>query len=275
MTPEELSFLRQVWPVDGRTTRAQYAARHGVRRYHDWADTITLPPAFCGLAFSMYAEPADLPPEYLFADCLDHGDARSNLADLETRVGAALGPAAVEDTANCLRRTWRVGVFGVDLHAFPPELQDRRFARNALLARAPELANRATVSLTSAYAWVLPDLSLEGIGGFVSLSAGRPVWSLRHTRRNPPSLHIPGLVAWRDGVRVGISNARDSVVLARAGRLILVRVRAGRGPARCTLDLQGTTVLEGDGEAGLGEVAEHIAGCWGLPLETRREEGDG
>ena len=275
MTPEEQFFLARVAPIDWRATRWELADQFGVTRYHAWADVVTLPPSFCGLPFSMYAKPADLPPEYLFADFVAHDDARANHAEMEARLVAALGPATVADTANCLRRTWSFGVFGAALHTFPPELQDPRSGRNTLIANEPRLALSASVSLSSAYAWVYPDESLAGVGENTIQIKGRPVWGRGDTRRNPASLRVRGLVAWRDGERVGISDARDSLGLARSGCLVLVHVRAGRSAAQSFAEFHGNIVLADAGENELDEEAPRIARLWGVPLEERTVAGDG
>lgn len=279
LSDEERWFLSHVAPYDWRTPRDALAQRLGVSRYHDWVDVIALPPSFLGLGFLAYAEPADLPPENLFADVLPRDDARVNYRGALDVLTHVLGPGVEAGASNCLGRTWGFGVFTVTLRAFPPDLQPPGM-RNALLARAPALAARATVTLTSAYAWVYPDPSLAGVGAAAVPVTGRPIWTRADTRRNPPTLVVDGLVAWRDGARVGFSEARDSLLLDGVGPLVHVRVPAGRGPAEEHLELAGKAVLtaalagaeaHGAPPEPFAATARRVAEAWALPLTTRTD----
>jgi hypothetical protein len=153
---------------------------------------ITFHPGFLGLTFHCYATPADLPPEYLFADWSPTASAREDHAQALARL-ATLGRGEPADTSNCLARTWRFGVFRVELHTFPPELQSPMC--NTLLELAPHLAVPSTVSLHSEYAWALPDPALVGLTG--PEVVGRPCWSRAGTRRNGERPDVSGAIAWR------------------------------------------------------------------------------
>jgi hypothetical protein len=202
----------------------------------------------------------DLPPEYLFANFMPYDDARQNHRAIETQLQSKLGRPVVDDSSNCLKRTWDFGIFSIELHTFPPELQAPELTRpgsNRLHDANPRLRIASSVALKSAYAFVYPDGTLAGVAESVrALLAGGDVDSaffvdssiakgwrrkwlpLRETRRNPMSLRgvlaTGSLVAWRDDEshRIGLSGTMESLVFGRTSktRLILVRLEPARGP---------------------------------------------
>src|SRR6185436_7871529 len=94
----------------------------------------------------------DLPSEYWFAEYFPHDDARANHAAIEGQITARLGAPVVGDVSNCLVRVWRAGVFRVEVHTFPPELQTTLKTTNSLHAQEPRLAIASSVSIHSDYA---------------------------------------------------------------------------------------------------------------------------
>lgn len=299
----ERQFLRLVAPLglDFLTTRQQYLSRYGGSRYHDWADTVTLPASRSlsddALSFHMYADPAllDLPPEYLFADFMPTDDARHNHALIEQQLSVRLGPPSITDSSNTLGREWRFGVFRVVLTTFPPELQDRRLT-NSLHQKEPRLAFSAGVRLHADYCCPYPDASLQSVAAQwpaacrlldKSEAQARLVASRQKTRRNPASLShvIPaaGLVVWHDAERgrVGVSARERSLVASRgrASNLTLWRLR-GRGGERASLSVnfadgaRSLDLLDASGCDSLDVAAGVVSELWQLPLVEQAGDSD-
>ncbi|WP_088287945.1 hypothetical protein [Kineosporia sp. A_224] len=317
--PEQLSdserrFLERVAPLglDFLTSRQRYFELFGVRSYHGWRDVIALPEASAlsrtPLSFVMYADEQvmDLAPEYLWADYLAHDDARSNHRDMVEQLSLALGPPLVCDVSNCLQCRWDFGVFRVELHTFPPELQQP--SNNVLHEQNPRLALCAAVSIHSALAFPYPDGSLEPVADAVRLGGGMVLdvavghWgselgaSRRYARRSPRSLAGavgPGrLLAWRDDAnrRLGVSAGARSLVFERAevAALALRRFQGDRGPGGLRIELElsparhapepATALLEatdpeGSEVVGLQRLAAQIAAHLGLELVRRSDDG--
>ncbi len=171
-----------------------------------------------------------------------------------------------------LRTGWTFGVFGAAVTTFPPELQRGGGGRNALLERAPHLAVRATVSLTSAYARVFPDASLRGVGRGGAPIDGALSRSRAWTRRLPDGPFDGPAVAWRDGERVGVSRGSEALVLPRVGRVSHVHVFGGREPGRWEVSLGGVSVVTHTRP--LAAAAEMLGTLWGLPV-THEEVDEG
>ena len=317
VTPAERRFLDTAAPlgVDWLATRNEYRERYGVSSYFGWREVIALPPSSAfsesPLTFVMYADNdvLDLAPEYLWADYMAHDDARQNHQDIELQLASHFGEPTIEDTSNCLCRSWSFGVFQVKLHTFPPELQNPAFTRpgsNPLLDNNPRLRLASSVSLHSEYAHPYPDATLSSLvtclltpttsqGRTLLLACssvqGRPTrFPLRrYTRRNPADLVSTvaesALIAWRDDLnqRIGVSAQRESVVVgsANASGLVLTHLKPGRGPGgfSVTLELSITAAQPKraqsigilDASASLERAANQLSEIWQLPL--RLEEG--
>jgi hypothetical protein len=258
--------------VDWLTTRNEYRQRHGVSSYYGWRDVIALPPSSAvsraPLTFVMYAddEVIDLCPEYLWANYMPHDDARENHRDIEQQLSAHFGEPAIEDVSNCLQRRWSFGVFKLELHTFPPELQISAFSRpgsNPLLDNNPRLCIASSISLHSVYAHAYPDASLSSLAAWLmdpalrtgrvselagGATQGRPGRHClrRYTRRNPGELArvVPesALIAWRDDAnqRFGLSAQRESLVFSQtnSARLVLTHIKPARGPGGSSLALE-------------------------------------
>jgi hypothetical protein len=268
LTAQERWFLERVAPMglDFLATRQQYRQRLGVSSYHGWKDVIALPASNAlsasPLCFVMYADDdvSDLPPEYSFADFMPHDDARENRRDIEQQLSVVLGAPQVEDVSNCLKRRWSFGIFRVELHTFPPELQGPTKSKNSLHEKNPRLAINASVTIKSEYALPYPDGSLEGVAdairgassAVVALTSPSSVMggpqlapSRRYSRRSPKSLVASvsptRLFGWRDGRgRLGVSGAFRSLVFepALATRLRLATLEPDRGPGGLQLELE-------------------------------------
>lgn len=317
LTAEERWFLERVAPMglDFLTTRQQYQERLGVSSYHGWQDVIALPESrvlsASPLRFVMYADEAvlDLPPEYLTADFMPHDDARANHRDVEQQLSAVLGAPEVLDVSNCLQRRWTFGVFCVELHTFPPELQSP--SKNTLHEKNPRLAISSSIAIKSEFALPYPDGSLDEVA--LAIGAGSswavpldwpataPGWPHRHasrryTRRSPRSMtesvSPARLVGWRDASgRLGISGALRSLVFEPgvAAGLHLVTLEPERGPGGLQLEVElvqspaagarlGPVMLFDDfvtatGNRALPAAAEQLAGSWRLPLTVATSDG--
>jgi hypothetical protein len=304
----EREFLAKVAPLglDFLTTRQRYAERFGRQSYYGWRDVITLNQTRAltqaPLSFVMYAEPEsmDLAPEYLWADYLEHDDARKNHSDMLVQLSNALGAGSNEDVSNCLQQRWRFGVFRVELHTFPPELQ--RPSKNLLHELNPRLAIGASVSIHSELAFPYPDGTLEPFADAVRLGSATVLdvasapkgnglgGSRRFLRRVPRGLQdaVPSerLLAWRDEAasRLVFATAYRALVLERAEveHLTLRRMEPDRGPAAVRLELALTgnapapersiCVLEADGAwepSPLRGVATRLAAHFRLALVER------
>ncbi|HEX2875483.1 MAG TPA: hypothetical protein VHP33_29730 [Polyangiaceae bacterium] len=320
VTPAERRFLDLVAPlgVDWLTTREEYRQRCGISSYYGWSDVIALPPSSAvsrsPLTFVMYADPnvLDLCPEYLWANYMPHDDARENHRDIEQQLSAHFGEPTINDVSNCLRRKWSFGVFKLELHTFPPELQSPALLRsNSLLQKNPRLRIASSISLHSEYAHAYPDASLsslatwlcdsvarKGRAGELACSAthGRPGHhSRRYTRRNPGALATKvaesALIAWRDDPhrRLGITAHRESVVFpsTQAARLILTHLKPARGPGGFSLALDAAVattppsrssarigILDAPGNASLEQAASQLSEIWRLPLCHEEADDD-
>jgi hypothetical protein len=273
MTREERRFLDLVAPsgLDWLTTRNDFARRHGVTNFYDFAQVVALPASDAlsesPLTFHMYAEPSamDLPPEYVFAYFMPHDNARKNHREIERQLEARLGRPKHDDTSNCISRRWTFGVFSVELHTFPPEKQDPVLLRsNVLDQREPRFVTASSINLKSDYAHVYPDGSLNAVAALIDAARSstddgavlrlplvesrltREPRSIRHSRRNPRSLEAAlvrgSAVAWVDeiGGRIGLSTRFQSLVFERTPScsLVLVRIAPARGPGGAELELQ-------------------------------------
>lgn len=292
LLPEERALLARLGPVglDGVTTRAALAARHGVGSYHGWRDAIALPPTSAlglPLSFSVSAEPAvlDLVPEHAWADHLPVPDARANFAAALAALETVLGPGLRADASNCLHARWDHGAFRIELHAFPPELQGPW--PNALHALAPQLVHRATVSFGARSAFAVPDASLRPVAALVAagttLGAGvapawRSSWPRRHAHRNPAALASaigPGsILAWRHGGRAGLSDREVSLFFPDEprARIVAVHGQEERGSAPfAEVRRDGVTLLHASDREAAGRAARVIARAWDVAV-TEEEE---
>jgi len=285
LTADERRFLALVSPLglDWLTSRADYAARFGVTRPYDWQDVIELPPRAAlsdtALSFAMYASPAELVPEYLFARFDGRHDARANHAALEAQLSARLGAASVLDVSNCLVRRWSFGVFTVEQHTFPPELQGTLRLHNPLLLAHPELERSSSVSLKSDTAFPYPDGSLLGVASLRGTSAAleivldaQTIATLdgRRTRRNPRALDAvlapATMLAWQDAARSGVSVRGRTELFARGASVELAHILPARGPGGTSVAVGSTTILRSVDPASLDRAARQLATSWGAAL---------
>lgn len=285
LTADERRFVALVSPfgLDWLTPRSDYAARFGVTRPYDWQDVIELPPCAAlsdtALSFAMYASPAEMVPEYLFAHFDVHGDARANHAALEAQLTARLGAASVLDTSNCLVRRWVFGVFAVEQHTFPTELQGTLRLHNPLLLAHPELELCSSLSLKSDTAFAYPDGSLLNIRTLLGTSATLEIAlsaetsaSLdgRRTRRNPRALDAvlapSTMLAWQDAARCGVSVRGRTELFARGAAVELAHILPARGPGGASVAVGGTTILHSAHPAALDRTARQLATSWGAAL---------
>lgn len=305
LSERERWFLAKVAPLglDFLTTRQRYQERFGVSSYHGWKDVVALPASRAltevPLVFAMYADEdlLDLAPEYLFADYMPHDDALANHRDMEQQLTAALGVPEVRDVSNCIQRLWSFGIFRVELHTFPPELQAPSL--NVLHEKNPRLALNASVTIHSDYAFPYPDGSLDAVAEALELgrpsalelpiSAGAAGWpqvgtSRRHTRRCSRRLAAAAprdeLCAWRDDAQrsLGLTATQRALVFdqVQAKRLCLTTQQPDRGPAGLQLELElatagaPVTLLEDYSNATqaspLRACAERLAQLWQLEL---------
>ena len=288
LTADERRFLALVAPLglDWLTPRAEYAARFGVTRPYDWQDVVELP--YCAalsdteLSFAMYALPADMVPEYLFARFDVHREARANHAALEAQLSARLGVASVLDTSNCLVRSWTFGVFTVEQHTFPPELQRATRLHNPLQIAHPELERMSTVSLKTDTAFAYPDGSLLSICSLRETSAAMEIaldaevtatLGGRRTRRNPRALDATlapsTMLAWQDAARWGVSVAGRTELFARGAAVELAHILPARGPGGASVAVGATTILRSAQQEALDRAAQRLASSWGVVLQER------
>lgn len=285
LDPAEKAFLARLAPIDWIATRTELVTRFGARRYRDTWDAVAAPTTTNALSddpleffAQCFPDTMDLPPEYWFAEYFPHDDARANHAAIEKQITARLGEPSRNDTSNCLVRVWRTGVFRVEVHTFPPDMQTFAMT-NVLHAKEPRLAIASSVSISSDYALVYPDASLASVATTAVLELAKSQvagHSRRHTRRNPDVLAraIHGAIAWQDADRVGVSTSATSLVVDRPPSIVLERQLPGRGPSSSAITVGQACVLRGDDEHALDAVAKRLALFWALPMEIQTTTND-
>jgi hypothetical protein len=272
-------------------TMVELAARHGVRRWFDFADVVDLPPAslfaeqrapFFFHAERLYA----LPPNELCCEVNVFDDGPRTHAWVRERLTALLGEGRSCGVSNTLGDRWEFGGMSLETRTF---LRSATSGHNPLYQRHPELWNLCQITINRG--WVQPlrpgeaerivgaSRRLELEAAILPPSPGLADWERGFLRRMPENKKAyfwseGGEVGWRAGVWatvfareycLGLRHQRLYPARGGGGAYLELEMRNPFGPKPEMLLVQ---LLRGNEMQSLDRIAASLSRFWDLPLQT-------
>jgi hypothetical protein len=217
--------------LDWTTPLGELKARHGVRRWFDFAEIVDVPlgnltPSVGGVFYVPY-RPQDEPwPRDTYVwERIARRDVMAEQAALTEELVRVLGPGEKHRAINVVGRTWDIGIFRVEITTFLRQKED--LFGNTLYERHPELWDRTTVTLQTRHFAFAPDESLARFAALPDLLTAperfaRWVHWFAPLMRGTPD----GLKASLPKTRVTLRRDVDADTIALVGeKLSLVLVR--------------------------------------------------
>ncbi len=313
LLPElEQNFLERLAPIglDWITTIRALRESNSVVLNKQGVETILLPPTTAltddPLVFQVvwFPDNADSPATYARAHFNQYGDTRENFNRLESQLKARFGEAKHFDSASSLNRAWEIGVFKIQLDAWPQDMKPE-WQKNSEVNNALDYAT-VIVTLSSGFTHIFPDPEalwiVDALGDaeskeyqfakFNFQDKGIHLQLTQTERFRTPKKFLevfsPGeVVYWksiRDPLQVGFASAHyhQKFKLTQESRLLLLKLLASRGPESSELRLcssmragdWGNGILVGNSLQSLDEIASEISSFWGLPLTSETTDND-